>query len=334
MRQTICSVFWAAALTATLFSGPAQAVLLGSGSNGNTTALSLQTAGGPLVTQAGFNNIGRSGTGNASVTYLSNGWGITAGHVTMDATFNTVNLGGTPYTVDLNSITYLTNPDNSLADLKLFRLTTTPALPSITSSLISSVTPNSPVVMVGNGQSISGSQLYWQVDKTNNNNWQWQSQGSQPALPGPDDYSGHVIDLNHSIRWGDNLVIASNILVHTADLQNIPLYVKGYVTQLDNLAYTGSSPLTDEAQASNGDSGGGVFVFDGGQWKLSGIMIAINDTYNNQPANTVLFGDQTLIADLSIYRSQIVAIVPEPGSAALALVAAVMLSACWWRRRR
>ncbi len=335
MRRTSRSILLALVIGAAFQVAPAWAVVLGNGGNGNTTPLSLENAGGPLTTDPGFLNIGRSGTGNASVTYLSNGWGITAGHVTMDATFNQVTLGPNQYTVDLNSITYLHNPDNSLADLKLFHLTTTPAIPSITPNLISAVSPPGLVVMIGNGLSITSGQQFWQVDKTNPNNWIWQSVGSQPASPGPDDYSGYNVGGSTTVRWGDNQVIANNVFVHTADGPlSQPMFVNGFVTQLDNMAYTGNSPLADEAQATPGDSGGGVFSYANSHWELSGITIAINDPRNNQPGSTALFGDQTLIADLSIYRDQIVAIVPEPTSTTLILAAAATLAIFWRRTKR
>ena len=314
---------------------PALAVILGNGSNGNTTALSLQTAGGPLVAEPGFNNVGKSGTGNASVTYLGNGWGITAGHNTMDANFDGVTLNGQTYTVDLNSITFLHNPNSTLADLKLFKLTTTPALPSVLPGLISSVTPTGVVVMIGNGLNITGTQKFWDVDKSNPGNWVWNSEPSQPASPGPDDYSGFSTVTSHSIRWGSNVVFATNVSALTAyDPQNNPLYINGVATQFDNQAYTGINPMIDEAQASTGDSGGGVFSYVNGEWKLSGIMIATSVALNHQPSQTTIYGSQTVIADLSIYRDEILSIVPEPGSHLLALSAAAMLFAGWRLKRR
>ena len=62
-----------------------------------------------------------------------------------------------------------------------------------------------------------------------------------------------------------------------------------------------------------GDSGGGVFEFVGGSWRLAGIMDAMTSTIANEPIGNVVSGnDQSLIADLSQYRDQIEAVLNGP----------------------
>jgi hypothetical protein len=268
--------------------------------NGNTDAASLLAAGGPGdPTQGGFVNVGLSPTHGAGVTYLGNGWIITANHVSVGATSNTVVLGGNTYTIDDPTTgVALHNPDNSTADLKLYHLSTTPNLPSLV-ALIDSAAPSGRVIMVGNGLNI-GTQHYWHVD-TSLPTWQWTEQ-SPPANPGPNDVSGFDITGGHIIRWGENEVASTGLLIN--DGYGI---TTTFTTQFDDLKYTGVAPLASEAQATNGDSGGAVFALVGGQWQLSGIMLATNNPDNNQPANTALLGDVTYIADLSAYRSEILA---------------------------
>lgn len=315
--------------------------MLVAGSNGNTTAESLAAAGGPAVGQAGFANVGTSSTNNASVVYLGNGWAISAGHVTISSGVGPVRFGGVPYTVDDSSITFLHNADNTLADLKLFRINGDPGLPAIVPSLTSTSVPGGRQIMIGNGlrlaenQSGGIDQLYWSVDDSVSP-WQW-TPGATPAVVGPNDYSGYEVNAaaSHVIRWGENDVTDVNLVVQTGlDNSNNPLIVHGYTTTFDNLDYTGVNPLASEAQASNGDSGGAVFQFSDGVWKLSGIMIAVSKPLNGQPDDTVLFGDQTFIADLSYYREQIVALVPEPSGVILSAMGLAALAVIQTRRIR
>ena len=86
---------------------------------------------------------------------------------------------------------------------------------------------------------------------------------------------------------------------------------------------------TSEAQAVAGDFGRAVFAKHGGQWQLAGIMVAV-EGYSGQPSPglTAVFGTQTYMADLSYYRNQIVAVVPEPDAVALAGMA-LAVGAAW-----
>lgn len=269
--------------------------------NGNTDAASLLAAGGPgNVNAAGFVNVGRGSTNNTSVTYLGGGWVITANHVTIDNNVGPIRFGASNYQVDMSSITQLRNADDSPTDLKVFRLTTDPGLPSILPSLISSATPTGRQIMIGNGLS-QGVQRFWTVDK-NSPNWIWTQQAA-PADPGQEDYAGYDAVSPRVIRWGENHVNQASVAL---DYGN-GTFVHAYSTQFDNLDYTGTAPLPHEAQGTVGDSGGAVFTFSGGQWKLAGIMVVIG-VFNSQPASTAVFGTQTYIADMSYYRDSILEI--------------------------
>ncbi len=59
-----------------------------------------------------------------------------------------------------------------------------------------------------------------------------------------------------------------------------------------------------EAQATAGDSGGGVFAKTVDGWRLAGIMLAVSRD-EEQPGSTALFGNTLSIADLSAYAVQI-----------------------------
>ena len=310
--------------------------------NGNTLAgasASLIAAGGPgLGGTPGYDNVGFNSSFGASVTYLGGGWGITARHVSINSTvaFN----DGTQrnYNVIQSSITPLHNNDNSLTDLQVFKIepnTTTgqlPNLPSILPSLISPVAPSGHQFMIGNGEYIDDSlplpagQQYW----TDDGSALWPLDTTPGVNNPPNDHSGFFIATNHTIRWGDNDVTQVGTFAVNLGL------VHGYITQFDSPDYPTANPnpppRPDEAQATDGDSGGAVFQKVGSDWVLQGIIITINDPLHGQPAGTALYGDVTAIADLTYYRNAILAAVPEPGGFALAGLAGVVLIG--WRRLR
>jgi hypothetical protein len=130
-----------------------------------------------------------------------------------------------------------------------------------------------------------------------------------------------------------------------------------YASALGDLLMAGfsASGTAEEATLSNGDSGGGVFVNDGGVWKLAGVNYSIDGQFDTN--NTVGDGSEfdaalfdrgglyqgsdafgwTFIPDLpldnpsNMYASRIstnaasimsIAVVPEPHSALLVLLAA------------
>ena len=315
----------------------AWAVILGNGGNGNLDAASLQTylnTTNPGVPAPYFGNIGTSSTGNASVVYLGNRWILTAGHVNISSGIGPVHLGGNSFTVDDTSVHTLLNADSTSADLKLIRLTTDPGLPSIPASMIADSSPTGRVLMVGNGVSTDGTERFWSYSPST---FTFTEVATPPPIPGANDFAGFNFDAagNHAIRWGENNIFSPSVgPVQTGlDQQGHPAYSIGYSTKFDTLAYTHTIPLTNEADASSGDSGGAVFSLMNGQWKLSGIMTA---TFTDNPpglAGADLFGDQTLIQDLSLVRNQIISIVPEPGSIVLAAMAALALLAIHRSRR-
>jgi len=92
---------------------------------------------------------------------------------------------------------------------------------------------------------------------------------------------------------------------------------------------------TDECQAANGDSGGALFVDNGGTWELAGLLFAVG-TFFNQPANTSLYGNPTYAADIAYYRDAILDVtsVPEPHGGLLAGLALLRMLYGHSSRRR
>jgi len=309
----------------------------GTANNGQTSA-----AG----TTAPYDNVGIRGSSGATVVYLGNDWAITADHVnTNTGGVGPLQIGGNDYNVD-NTI-QLTNPyDSSLADLKLVHIVTggaNPPAPLLSNLQIATSSPGlgDQVEMVGNGQNLNVDgitglpvQYYWSVTGPPlSPTW------TQTTSPG--NASGYETTSGNTIRYGDNNISTVTNPVPVND--GSPYTVTAFQTTFINTYYTGGTAYPDEAQATSGDSGGAVFSFVGGQWVLSGIMVA-EATYANQPTNvtptvsngsgTAVFGDESYIADLSVYRSEILAIVPEPSSVVLAALGGIGLVIAAVRRRR
>ena len=154
--------------------------------------------------------------------------------------------------------------------------------------------------MIGNGLE-RGQEVFWSVSRCQNP-WVW-TEISEPANPGSNNFAGVTIVSPRTIRWGDNTASDNGVY-------NIGgLNVTGFLTQFDKLKFTGQNGLANEAQASAGDSGGAVFSYVNGKWVLSGVMLAVSGSLSGQPANTALYGNITVMADLSAYRTQILNIV-------------------------
>lgn len=292
----------AAVATAVALAGvtPARGVIIETYfGTGNTTA---------PADDPGFANVGYSTSGQGTAIYLGGGWVLTAGHV-----------GGNG--IILSSGTYLqasgsntsftlgnTTPDkSSTTDLVMFKLATEPVgLPtlSIPSSMIGT---GAAVTMIGGGLD-RGAFTQWLVDDTTNPPT-WTVTGSNG------DAAGFQTLGSQAIRWGTNNVEANDLWVDAGYGD-----VKSFATVFDY------APYTTEAQAVLHDSGGAVFTKASGQWQLAGVISAVGG-YSGQPSPvfTAVFGNATFMADLSYYREQIVALVPEPSSAALAAGAAAVL---------
>jgi hypothetical protein len=197
--------------------------------------------------------------------------------------------GGVVYPWVHGSEVRLSNPDTSPADLLLFEIH--PPYPPVANLTIASATPpwGTPLVMAGNGHDRGAATSWMGIG-----GWLW----------GP----------SATLRWGTNF---SEDVNHTQ-------FEPGFGTKLFGSVFD-QSGSAHEAQASVGDSGGPAFAQNGSSYALAGILLGIA-TYQNQPAQTALYGDYTFAADLSVYRNQIVQTMPEPAGGlrpGIALLAAL-----------
>jgi len=290
-------------MLATLWSTPAAATVIRSvDGRGNTSAPG---------DDPGWDNVGA--LGSAGAVYLGNRGVLTAAHV-WNESLSAVNFAGASYGIVAGSWIGLHDPDDpgTKADLGLLRITSAP--PTLANLRISQSIPNaSEVVGIGFGQDRAASETSWDSD--------W----NEVSPPGA--YTGFKLEATHTKRWGENYVDGTEPIGIGS-----PYKTHALVMDFDQFGGAGD----DEMQAVPGDSGGGLFYKNGSDWELAGIWIA-RTTYSQhepkQPETTAVYGNMSLAADLSQYRGQIMAIVPEPSMLVMLLgVGMGCLVWSFWRR--
>jgi hypothetical protein len=279
-----------------------------------STSNATQAAGGsslpvPGLTEA--SNVGTFGVGSA--IYLGNRYVLTAYHNQPNLDGGTVTFNGPgAFAWDGAPAVRLQNPDLSFTDIKIFRLASDPGLPTLD---IASTSPSAGAAMtaIGAGRLTNATGTTYDVNQ-NTGPWTWTT--DPPGIaPGP----GIVQNVpvfpwqgsgTRALRWGTDTV---------DDLGG------GVTTTVVNIGFgnlqvfrsTWTNGVTGHVHATEGDSGGGVFIGS----TLVGMIDAIGG-FSGQPGSTAVSGNVAFYGDLSLYRDQIVAIVPEPGTWGLMVVAA------------
>ena len=303
LRALFVEMLAAGLCLAAVMAGSAHAVVINTTTGtGNTSA---------PANDPGWDNVGVLGIGTG--VYVGNGWVLTAGHVGGGS----IVLNGGTYAMRSGSGITLTNNGaagkTANTDLYMFQLISPPpGLPGVTiASAMAS--PGDQVTMIGAGRN-RGMPMEWTVTGTT-----W-----TPAPPGTGNESGYATQNSRSMRWGTNSLTTTGTWVQYPDYTSGDFFA--FNTTFDK------GPFSDEAQAVAGDSGGAVFHKNGSVWELSGMILAVGGLPGQQPNPVVyaVFGDTTYAADLSFYRPQILAIVPEP---ALVPATAVTLAGIAWIAR-
>jgi hypothetical protein len=111
-------------------------------------------------------------------------------------------------------------------------------------------------------------------------------------------YAGFTWSASNFKGRGNNKVNAGGVTTINAGAGDISVFATDF---------SAAAQTSNEAQASTGDSGGGVFHLNGNQWELAGMLNAIG-VLPNQSANTSVYGDYTYCGDIATYRSQILAL--------------------------
>lgn len=255
---------------------PAHAVIISGGDgSGNTNA---------PPDNPGWENVGRiqHASAHSSVTYLGDKWFITAHHVQVFDNPTGVVLNSTAHGIDTNTWTRITNSNGTKADLVLFQTHSRPSAPPLRIRA-DRIPESAEVVMIGNGRNRDAELTYWDADWVVTN-----------AISGV--YSGYVWAAGSTKRWGENTVSSRQSFGYSYGSHSSAQ--EGFQTTFD--ATLGSNVC----QGATYDSGGGVFYKNGGHWELAGIMLTVT-RFPNQPTASAVYGNQSLIADISFYRDQI-----------------------------
>jgi Dockerin type I domain len=279
----------------------------------------------PPADDPGFYNVGEYG--DASAIYLGNGWVLTASHIQGSTTTLTFPDPTIPGKLDTGTYAPVSNSGVILkntvglqvgtsSDLFMFKIDTTSSsvgAPNLPNLILSSSTPapGATVVGIGRGVDRSATQTFW-----DNSSPTWQT--TTQALAS---HTGYITAGPQVMRWGDNQVADVNQTVGLGGTGSSTKYVQAFTTQFDqNLPSAGGTALTSEFQVTNGDSGGAVFEKVGSQWMLAGMIEGVvpvgGQPYpNSNQQFTAAFGETSIIADMSAYISQILALDPVPGDA-------------------
>lgn len=290
-----------------------------------STADPTVAAGGSSLPVPGLpqaSNVGTFGVGSA--IYLGNRYVLTAYHNQPNLSGGTVTFDGLgAFAWDGNTAVQLQNPDLSFTDIKIFRLAIDPGLPSLNIAS-SSPTAGAAMTAIGAGVLTNASATLYDVDTTTGP-FTWVT--DPPGItPGPGIVQNEPVfpwqgDGTRALRWGtdtvDDLGGGLTTTVINAGFGNLQAFRS-----------TWTNGFTGNVQATVGDSGGGVFIGS----TLVGMTDAVAG-FSGQPGSTAVSGNATFYGDLSLYRDQIVAIVPEPGTWVLIAVA-VTVGGIAVRRRK
>jgi hypothetical protein len=240
---------------------------------------------------------------SGTAVYLGNQWVISADHVGAQS----VTLSGKTYKPDDLSVFRFLNPKNSgvsgEADLIMFRVIGDPGLPTIP---IADFAPErgDTVQMIGAGRNRAPDRQGWNP-QTVNGKLEW-----VPALESVADVSGYELLGSQELRWGPASVSSNGIFVNQSKTTTRSTNTISQATQ-----FLANNMVPFPSSAVSGDSGGGVFAFMEGEWRLTGIIDSIR-TLDGQPSDVVAFGNQTVFASLPSYREQIMTLFDSPNPSA------------------
>jgi hypothetical protein len=214
-------------------------------------------------------HVGTVAGGGLTIVYLGEGWVLTASHVGAQD----VAIDGRIYRKAPNPIVQIYNDDRTEADLIAFRILGNPDLPDLPPLEIISSTPSKGAfaILAGAGR-----------EKVS------EDRGLAGALK-----RIWLGEANARPSWGTNTIAGASERVAIGDWVTDAIFTE--YSLVDDFFAT---PY--EAQAVRGDSGGALFVADGDEFVLAGVLFAVSNSSTYQRAPSLTFA-----VDLARYRQQI-----------------------------
>jgi hypothetical protein len=221
----------------------------------------------PFVT----GHVGTVAGGGLTVVYLGAGWVLTASHVGA----RDVEIDGEIYRKAPGEVVQIYNDDQTIADLVAFQILGNPDLPDLPALEISESTPSKGAFAILAGAGHETRSQKRSLSGALRRIWRGRER------PGP--------------SWGTNTISGTSEFVQIGG--NVTAAISTEYSLVDDLFAT-----RYEAQAVMGDSGGALFVADGDDFVLAGVLFAAStgDPYGTEPS-------RTFAVDLASYREQIVA---------------------------
>jgi hypothetical protein len=216
-------------------------------------------------------HVGTVADGGLTIVYLGEGWVLTASHVGAQD----VEIEGQIYRKAPDPTVQIYNDDRTEADLIAFRILGNPDLPELPPLEISEKTParGAFAILAGAGREKGGEKrsLAGALRRI------WRGR----AKAGP--------------SWGTNTIAGASERVAISNW-----VTDAIITDYSSVDDLFATPY--EAQAVSGDSGGALFVADGDEFVLAGVLFAASDgeQYTSKPG-------LTFAVDLARYREQILA---------------------------
>lgn len=240
-----------------------------------------------LARENAFNSVGRiTGSARGSVVHIRGKYLLTANHVnvnTNSVTFDSI----TTWQLD----TLFSPVQIDSADMKLIKLKEDPGL--LETPLFESPSGDTNITATLIGWGVGRDPNVADAGTGTTNIWDWGNSSTMAK------------------RWGTNLI-------RQAATGNVAGYNYDYL-----ITFLNRNAGNDEAAAAIYDSGSGLFIEDGGTWKLVGMTTAITsingptDTLPQKPTNstfgsgTSFSSDQNFFVRIGSYASDIEAAIPN-----------------------